>query len=134
MVKRMSVALVAMMIGMSAHAADAPDIQIPKETQAHIKALGCESCHGWTRTKFGPSWQDVADRYRSKSSYVYKGFNSSSPGEELALVPGLVKKVSKGGKGEWSDYAPMAHIDQKGAHADEITDIVKFILALPPKK
>jgi cytochrome c551/c552 len=134
MVKRTLVALVSMMIVMASHAEDSPDTKVPKETQSSIKALGCESCHGWTRTKFGPSWQDVADRYRGKSSYIYKGFKSDSPGEKLALVPGLVKKVSKGGKGEWSEYAPMAHIDQKGDHTGEITRIVEFILALPPKK
>jgi cytochrome c551/c552 len=134
MLKRTAIALVTMMIGVASYAEDTPGVSIPNTTQAQIKALGCESCHGWNRTKFGPSWQDVADRYRGKSSYVYKGFNSNSPGEKLALVPGLVKKVSKGGKGEWSEYAPMAHIDQKGDHESEITDIVKFILALPPKK
>lgn len=134
MVRILAVALVSMMISLSAHAEDTPGIPIPEATQAQIKALGCESCHGWTRTKFGPSWQDVADRYRDKSSYVYKGYNSGSAGEELPLVQGLVKKVSRGGKGEWSEYAPMAHIDQKGTHTNEITDIVKFILALPAKK
>lgn len=134
MLNRFAIALASMVISMTAHAEDTPGIQIPKATQAQIKALGCESCHGWTKTKFGPSWQDVADRYRGKSSYMYKGFNNSGQGEKLPLAPGLVKKVSKGGKGEWSEYAPMAHIDQKGAHINEITDIVNFILALPPKK
>jgi cytochrome c len=134
MVRVLATALVSMMISLSARAEDTPGIQIPEATQARIKDLGCESCHGWTRTKFGPSWQDVADRYRGKSSYIYRGFNSGSAGEELPLVQGLVKKVSKGGKGEWSEYAPMAHIDQNGANVNEITNIVYFILSIPPKK
>lgn len=134
MANRTLLALVSMMLVVTSHAEDSPDKNVPEDARTSIKALGCESCHGWTRTKFGPSWQDVADRYRGKTSYAYKGFKSDGPGEKLALVPGLVKKVSKGGKGEWSEYAPMAHIDQKGDHTGEITRIVEFILALPPKK
>jgi len=132
--KRISILLASMLVGMTAHAADVPGIDIPKATQAQIKALGCEACHGWERTKFGPSWQNVADRYRGQKTYVYKGFNINSPGEKLPLKPGLVKKISKGGKGEWNEYIPMAPIDIKGARAKEITDIVDFIMTIPPKK
>jgi len=123
-----------MLVGMTAHAADVPGIDIPKATLAQIKALGCEACHGWERTKFGPSWQNVADRFRGQKTYVYKGFNINSPGEKLPLKPGMVKKISKGGKGEWNEYIPMAPIDIKGARVKEITDIVDFIMSIPPKK
>jgi len=57
-----------------------------------------------------------------------------SVGEKLPLVPGLVKKISKGGKGEWNEYIPMAPTDLKGARQVEITNIVNFILSIPPKK
>ena len=134
MARTMTLVLASMLISMSAHAADAPGVAIPPAIQAQVKALGCDGCHGWERTKFGPSWQNVADRYRGQTSYVYKGFNINSAGEKLALVPGLVKKISKGGKGEWNEYIPMAPIDFSGTHLKEITSIVNFILSIPPKK
>jgi len=134
MINKMALVLVSMLFSMAAHAADAPGVPIPPALMAQIKALGCDGCHGWERTKFGPSWQNVADRYRGQTSYVYKGFNINSPGEKLALVPGLVKKISKGGKGEWNEYIPMAPIDFNGARVKEITNIVNFILSIPPKK
>jgi cytochrome c551/c552 len=123
-----------MLVSMTVHAADVPGVPIPPATQAQIKALGCEACHGWERTKFGPSWQNVADRYRGQKTYVYKGFNINSTGEKLPLKPGLVKKISKGGKGEWNEYIPMAPIDIKGARVKDISDIVDFILSIPPNK
>jgi cytochrome c551/c552 len=123
-----------MLMTMTANAAQALRVEIPSAIQSEVKKLGCDACHGWNRTKFGPAWQDVADRYRGQSNYVYKGFNVESAGEKLPLVLGLVKKVSKGGKGEWNEYIPMAPIDASGAHANEITTIVNFILSIPPKK
>ena len=124
----------AMMFSVIAHAEDTPGVAIPPAVQSEVKALGCDACHGWERTKFGPSWQNVADRYRGKTSYVYKGFNINSVGEKLPLVPGLVKKISKGGKGEWNEYIPMAPNDLGGIHQKEITNIVNFILSVPPVK
>src|SRR5487761_1990109 len=102
---RMTAALASMMVfSVTAYAEDTPGIEIPPAIQSEVKALGCDACHGWERTKFGPSWQNVADRYRGQTSYIYKGFNINSTGEKLPLVPGLVKKISKGGKGEWNEY------------------------------
>lgn len=131
---RIALALVSMMMSVAASAADAPTIEIPPALQAQIKKMGCDACHGWSRTKFGPSWQNVADRYRGQTTYTYKGFNVESVGEKLPLVPGLVKKISKGGKGEWNEYIPMAPMDLKGDRVKEITNIVNFILSIPPKK
>ncbi len=126
--------LVAIMSCITARADDAPAVAIPPAVQAEVKALGCDACHGWERTKFGPSWQNVADRYRGKTTYTYKGFNIESAGETLPLVQGLVKKVSKGGKGEWNEFIPMIPNDAKGDHVNEITNIVNFILSIPPMK
>jgi cytochrome c551/c552 len=129
----MAVAFVSMMASMTVNAADAPPVAIPADVQVQVKALGCDSCHGWERTKFGPSWQNVADRYRGKTTYVYKGFNIDSAGEKLPMVQGLVKKISKGGKGEWNEFIPMVPNDIKGDRVKEITNIVNFILSIPPK-
>ncbi len=131
---RIALILVSMASSMAANAADTPGVEIPPALQATIKKLGCEACHGWERTKFGPSWQNVADRYRGQTTYIYKGFNIDIAGEKLQLVQCLVKKVSKGGKGEWNEYIPMAPTDLKGDRQAEITNIVNFILSIPPKK
>lgn len=131
---RMAVVLASMSVSMTLHAAEALRVEISPAIQAQTKTLGCDACHGWNRTKFGPSWQDVADRYRGETSYVYKGFNINSTGEKLPLLQGLVKKISKGGKGEWNEYIPMAPNDPNGIHVKEITNIVNFILSIPPKK
>ena len=131
---RIAMVLVSMMISVTVHAEDTPGIAIPPAVQSTVKTMGCDACHGWERTKFGPSWQNVADRYRGQPSYVYKGFNINSAGEKLPLVQGLVKKTSKGGKGEWNEYIPMAPNDPSGTRVKEITSIVNFILSIPPKK
>lgn len=132
---RMAAALASMMVfSATVRAEDTPGIAIPPAIQSAVKALGCDACHGWERTKFGPSWQNVADRYRNQTTYVYKGFNINSTGEKLPLVAGLVTKISKGGKGEWNEYIPMAPNDPNGIHVKEITSIVNFILSVPPKK
>lgn len=131
---RIATVVAAMMVSMTTQAAEVLRVEIPSEIQSEVKMLGCDACHGWTRTKFGPAWQDVADRYRGEASYAYKGFNIDSAGEKLPLVAGLVKKISKGGKGEWNEYIPMAPNDPQGIHVKEITNIVNFILSIPPKK
>ncbi|GAB1234227.1 c-type cytochrome [Ferrigenium sp. UT5] len=131
---RMAALLVSMTVSLNSNAADAPRIEIPATVQTEMKALACDACHGLNRTKFGPSWQDISDRYRNDATYTYKGFDINSTGETLPLVQGLVKKVSKGGKGEWNEYIPMAPGDPHGTHAREITHIVNFILSIPPKR
>ena len=123
-----------MLYSITALAVEPLRVEIPAAIQVEVKKLGCDTCHGWTRTKFGPAWDNVADRYRGQTTYVYKGFNIDAAGEKLPLVQGLVKKISKGGKGEWNEYIPMAPNDLKGDHAKEITAIVNFILSIPPKK
>ena len=132
--KRAVISLISMLFSMTASAAETLRVEIPAAIQSDVRMLGCDACHGWTRTKFGPAWQDVADRYRGQTIYIYKGFNINSAGEKLPVAAGLVKKVSKGGKGEWNEYIPMAPNDPNGTHVNKITNIVDFILSIPPKK
>jgi cytochrome c len=131
---RIAVLIPSVLININANAAEALRVDIPPGIQAEVKKLGCDACHGWNRTKFGPAWQDVADRYRGQSTYIYRGFNIDSAGEKLPLLQGLIKKVSKGGKGEWNEYIPMAPNDPNGLHSADIKDIVTFILSIPPQK
>ena len=133
-IKRMAVLLMSMAASFAACADDAPRIPVPPDVAAAIKERGCHSCHAWTTRKFGPAWDDVADRYRGKKTYVYRGFDGSTTDEKMPLVDGLVKKVSQGGQGVWNAYTPMLPNDIDGQYKAEITSIVKFILSMPPKK
>lgn len=131
---RIASLLASLLASLNSGAAEPARIEIPATVQTEMRSLGCDACHGLNRTKFGPAWQDIADRYRAQTRYVYKGFKIDSAGEDLPLVQGLVKKVSKGGKGEWNEYIPMPPNDMRGAHQIEITNIVNFILSIPPLK
>jgi cytochrome c len=75
------------------------------------KANGCMTCHQIDKKILGPSYKDVAAKYRSDK------------GAEAALV----KKVKDGGKGVWGEMAmpPNAHVKDA-----DIQAIVKWILTL----
>lgn len=133
-IRRITIALVSVMASISANAETAPRVEIPAAIQVQVEKLKCNICHDWTKKVFGPSWQDVADHYRGRTTYEYRGVAGDSPGEKLPLVQGLVKKVSTGGRGEWNKYLPMIANDPGGIHVNEITNIVKFIVSIPPGK
>lgn len=73
------------------------------------QANGCMTCHQMDKKVLGPSYKDVAAKYRGQA------------GAEAALV----KKVKDGGKGAWGDMAmpPNAHVKDA-----DIQAIVKWIL------
>lgn len=75
------------------------------------QANGCMTCHQLDKKVLGPSYKDVAAKYRGQA------------GAEAALV----KKVKDGGKGAWGDMMmpPNAHVKDP-----DIQAIVKWILAL----
>lgn len=133
-IKRMAFLLVSIAASFVAWADDAPRIPVPADVAAAIQDRGCHSCHAWTTRKFGPAWDDVADRYRGKKTYEYKGFSGGKTDETLPLLDGLVKKVSQGGQGVWNEYTPMLPNDINGEHKAEIMSIVKFILSMPPRR
>jgi len=80
------------------------------------KEIGCSNCHAIDRKVVGPAWADVSKRYRDKR-------------DDPAMLDQLVKKVSKGGRGNWGEV-PMAANDPAGTKHEKIVDLVKFILAL----
>lgn len=88
-----------------AHAADA------KAAEALAKNSGCLACHTADKKLIGPSYKDIADKYRKD-----KGAEAN-----------LVKKVKAGGKGVWGDIpmAPNAHVKD-----EDIKTIVQWILSL----
>jgi cytochrome c len=72
---------------------------------------GCMTCHGIDKKVIGPSYKEVAAKYRSDKS------------AEAALI----KKVKAGGKGVWGEtpMPPNAHVKD-----DDIKSIVQWILTL----
>lgn len=73
-----------------AHAADA------KAGEAVAAASGCLACHTVDKKLVGPSYKEIADRYR----------------KDQAAEANLMQKVKAGGKGEWGDIPmpPNAHV------------------------
>jgi cytochrome c len=74
------------------------------------QANGCMTCHQLDKKVLGPSYKEVATKYRGNA------------GAEAALV----KKVKDGGKGVWGEMVmpPNAHVKDA-----DIAAIVKWILA-----
>ncbi len=71
---------------------------------------GCLTCHQMDKKVLGPSFKEIATKYRGTA------------GAEALMV----KKVKDGGKGAWGDMVmpPNAHVKDA-----DITAIVKWILA-----
>jgi cytochrome c len=94
--------------------ATAASLTLAGVAQANEKlaqASGCTACHSVDKKLIGPSYKDVAAKYRA---------NKGAEAE-------LVKKVKAGGKGVWGDIpmAPNAHVKD-----DDIKTIVQWILSL----
>ena len=83
----------------------------PKAAEAAAKNSGCLACHTMDKKLIGPSYKDIAAKYRGKN------------GAEADLV----KKVKAGGKGVWGDIPmpPNAHVKDA-----DIQAIVQWILSL----
>ena len=75
------------------------------------QASGCTACHSVDKKLVGPSYNEVAAKYRG---------NKGAEGE-------LIKKVKAGGKGVWGDIpmSPNAHVKD-----EDIRTIVQWILSL----
>lgn len=86
------------------------------------KRNNCSACHAIGKKVVGPAWVDVAQKYRSASSFEYNG-------RQYPLVEGLMLKVSKGGSGHWGNM-PMPANDPGGTKQDDIRQLVQFILGL----
>ena len=58
------ITLTSMMFAVSSMAIEIPELE---------KKSGCTNCHAIDHTVIGPSWQDVALKYRDKTTYEYAG-------------------------------------------------------------
>jgi cytochrome c len=87
-----------------AHAADA------KAGEALAMASGCLACHTVDKKLVGPSYKEVAERYR----------------KDKAAQANLMQKVKAGGKGVWGDIPmpPNAHVKDA-----DIKTLVQWILS-----
>jgi cytochrome c len=74
------------------------------------QSSGCMTCHGMDKKIIGPSYKEIAAKYRND-----KGAQAS-----------LEKKVKAGGKGVWGDMPmpPNAHVKD-----EDIKTLVAWVLA-----
>jgi cytochrome c len=98
----------------------APAVQQAGAENGKILALarksGCLTCHSVNKKLVGPAWKDVATRYKSKS--------------DARTV--LIEKVSKGGRGNWSDVVGNVAMPPyyPRVSKENIERLVDFILSL----
>ena len=87
------------------HAADA------KAAEALAKSSGCLACHTVDTKLVGPSYKDIAGRYRN----------------DKKAEASLVQKVKAGGKGAWGDIPmpPNGHVKDA-----DLKTLVQWILSL----
>lgn len=88
-----------------AHAADA------KAAEELAKSSGCLACHTVDRKLVGPSYKEIADRYR----------------KDLEAPASLTQKVKAGGKGVWGDIPMPPNPHVKDA---DIKTMVQWILSI----
>ena len=91
-------------IAAGAHGADA------KASEALATTSGCLACHTVDKKLVGPSFKEIADRYRKDKS----------------AEANLMQKVKVGGKGEWGDIPmpPNAHVKDA-----DIKTLMQWILS-----
>jgi cytochrome c len=75
------------------------------------QSSGCMTCHSIDRKTIGPSYKEIAAKYRS----------------DKGAAANLVKKVKTGGSGVWGStpMPPNAHVKE-----DDIKAIVTWILTI----
>ena len=83
----------------------------PKAGEALAKNSGCLACHTVDKKLVGPTYKDIAAKYRSDKGAEAK----------------LIKKVKVGGKGVWGDVpmSPNAHVKD-----EDIKTMVQWILSI----
>jgi cytochrome c len=83
-----------------------------EDGQALAQKSGCLACHGLDKKVLGPSYKDVAAKYKGQAGAEAK----------------LVEKVKKGGSGVWGPMPMPANSPQ--VKDEDIKTIVKWILTL----
>ncbi len=76
-----------------------------------LQGMGCFACHAVDAKRVGPSYLQIAERYRGQEG----------------VVPGLVVKIINGGGGVWGPVPMVTHPQFDSA---TLTPLVEQILAL----
>jgi cytochrome c551/c552 len=100
-------------------AAPPPASATPQQNDmlALAKKSGCMACHTVDKKIVGPAWKDVAKRYAGNAGAREQ----------------LIEKVSKGGKGNWTDVVGTAAMPPYHPRVtkENIGKLVDFVLSLP---
>ena len=83
-------------------------------SQAIATQAGCTVCHAADKKLIGPSWHDIAAKYKAQAD----------------AVAVLSDKVRKGGKGVWGPL-PMAPNDAKKISDADLKAVVTWLLKTP---
>lgn len=89
------------------------------ESMTLARKSGCLACHAIDKKVVGPAWQDVARRYAD---------NADARAQ-------LIEKVSKGGKGNWTEVVGTAAMPPyyPRVSKENIEKLVDFVLSLAEK-
>lgn len=88
---------------------------------ALARKSNCAACHVISGKKLGPSWVEVANKYKGVSTYKFAG-------KEYPLEEGMFQKIAKGGAGVWGTMPMPAN--SPALKDEEIRLLVKFVLGL----
>ena len=92
--------------------AKADVVVLPDAETKLAQKSGCFACHSIDRKLVGPSWKEVAAKYRGQKDAEAR----------------LVAKVAKGGSGVWGSSPMPPNAPRVGN--DDIRTLVRFILSL----
>ncbi|WP_455376001.1 c-type cytochrome [Kaarinaea lacus] len=95
---------------------DVAKVDPHQEELSLARKSGCLACHAIDKKVVGPAWRDVSKRYKTDPDAKSK----------------LIAKVSKGGKGNWTDVVGTAAMPPYSPRVSEqnITRLVEFVLSL----
>jgi cytochrome c len=79
--------------------------------------MGCTNCHALNAKVVGPSWTEIAQRYRERRY-------------DPNVLEQVIKNVSNGSRDNWGKL-PMTASDPTGKKREQIVEVVKYILSLP---
>ena len=84
---------------------------VADELEDMMKKNGCNACHAEDKKVIGPSYKDVANKYRGDASAAAK----------------LVEKVKKGGSGVWG---PVPMPPNPNVKDDDVKKMIQLIMNL----
>ncbi len=88
--------------------------EVTSSPSALAESAGCLGCHAVSTRVVGPSFHEIADKYKGKAA--------SAP---------LIEKVRKGGEGVWGDVAMPPQEDIKD---EDLKKLISWILESAPSK